>query len=105
MFSHNGGIFGSAGELPDREAARKLVRTIAGRGRVVLTGHARNRLRDRNLTTQDVLMLLLGGWVERVERGTRGELRFVVCNARTTVVIVPRSEDELVVLTAWRNER
>ncbi len=50
-------------------------------------------------------MVLLGGWVERVERGTRGELRFVVCNARTTVVIVPRSEDELVVLTAWRNER
>jgi len=93
------------GFTPSGPQAREIVRKIASTGTIVLTRHGRMRLRERNMTTQDVLNVLLGGYVVEVEPEVAGTYRVTVATSRMTVVVVPRGEAELVLVTAWRNER
>ena len=56
-----------------------------------------------DLTIADCVNVLRGGVVEPGEF-ERGSLRYRVSTARLCVVVAFRSEEELVVVTAWRTE-
>lgn len=56
------------------------------------------------LTTLDCENVLRGGVVRPAEYSS-GSWRYRVETARMTVVVAFRSEHELVVVTAWREER
>lgn len=81
--------------------AKQRIATILQAGRVAFTGHARDQMRDRQLTQQDVFNVLRGGWVEPAEL-ERGSWRYRVCTHRMCAVVAFRSDAELVVITAWR---
>src|SRR5579862_1056102 len=84
-------------KTPSRVDAQKIVRELAEKGLVSLTKHAKNRMKERDITMQQVLTCLikgkvidnpvlankkesLGGYEIAIERLTAGDyLRVVVC--------------------------
>lgn len=94
--------------LPLREplepgAVKQLIRTIIELGTVSFSKHALEEMAKDDLTTVDCVNVLRGGVVEPGEL-ERGSWRYRVSTGRICVVIAFRSEEELVVVTAWRTE-
>jgi hypothetical protein len=85
-------------------AARKLIREILRSGRFTYSGHAKREMLADDLTTVDCENVLRGGVVRPAER-ERGTWRYRVETHHMTVVAAFRSENELVVVTAWRIKR
>ena len=83
---------------------RKLIRRILREGQTVFSQHALEELKADDLTTVDCTNVLRGGVVEPGEC-ERGSWRYRLRTAKFCVVAAFRSEDELVVVTAWRHSR
>jgi Domain of unknown function (DUF4258) len=81
--------------------AKKLIRAILGDGDVSFTSHARKEMAADRLTAVDVNNILRGGWVEYSEL-IEGTWRYRVRTNIMFTVVAFRSEDNLVVVTAWR---
>lgn len=91
-----------AGREPlDTAAAKRRIRTILESGTVRFSSHALDEMKKDQLTTVDCVNVLRGGVVQPpdLERGT---WRYRVLTNRICVVVAFRSDDELVVVTAWR---
>ena len=85
----------------DEIAAKRVIRNIIERGTVRWTAHALRRLAARDLTTVDSVNVLRAGVVDPPEL-ENGTWRYRVRAGRISVVVAFRSEDTLVVITAWR---
>lgn len=92
------------GEPLDRARARELIRTILDEGEYRITQHAREEMQADALDEDDVLNVLRGGWVEYEEERGR-TWRYRVTTHQICVVVAFRSEEILVVVTAWRKKR
>jgi hypothetical protein len=82
----------------------KRIREILGKGQLAYTAHARAEMQNDCLTTGDCMNVLRGGIVdpgELVNRTWRYRVHtpFGIC-----FVIAFRGDDELVVITAWRDK-
>ncbi len=84
-------------------AAKRLIRKIIELGTVTFSKHALDEMAKDDLTTVDCVNVLRGGVVQPGEL-ERGSWRYRVTTARMCVVVAFRSEEELVVVTAWRTE-
>ena len=92
-------------QLPE-EQARKLAVRILREGRTVFTKHCRKEMADDDLLETDVVNTIAGGLItEPGEISLRGGWRYRVRTRRITVVIEFRSDEEMVVVTAWREAR
>lgn len=92
-------------QLPE-EQARKLAVEILREGRTVFTKHCRREMADDALLETDVVNSIAGGLItEPGEVSFRGGWRYRVRTRRITVVIEFRSDEEMVVVTAWRETR
>ncbi len=87
----------------DPAAAKRLIRQIIEAGTMSFSKHALEEMADDDLTTVDCVNVLRGGIVEPPEL-ERGSWRYRVRTARICVVVVFRSETQLVVVTVWRIE-
>jgi hypothetical protein len=83
------------------DAAHRLIRTILSSGTVRFSGHALTEMKKDGLTTIDCVNVLRGGVVEPAEFENRS-WRYRVRTAKIYVVVAFRSEEALVVITAWR---
>jgi hypothetical protein len=86
------------------EMARKLIRQILQTGRFAYTKHSKAEMLADDLTTVDCENVLRGG-VVRPGEYEHGTCRYRVETTRVTVVVAFRSENELVIVTAWRAGR
>ena len=86
------------------DAAKQLIREILRAGRFIYSRHAKEELFADDLTTVDCENVLRGG-VVRPGEFERDIWRYRVETSRITVVVAFRSENELVVVTAWRIRR
>jgi hypothetical protein len=85
----------------DRAAASRLIRSIVASGTVRFSGHALEEMEKDGLIAPDILSVLRSGVVEPPEMG-RTTWRCRVRTAKAYAVVAFRSEQTLVVLTAWR---
>ena len=83
------------------EAAKHRIRHILHAGRFTYSRHAKDEMIADDLTTVDCENVLRGG-VVRPGEYENGSWRYRVETSRVTVVVAFRSDDELVVVTAWR---
>ena len=91
-----------AGREPlDTAAAKRRIGAILETGTIRFSGHALEELAKDDLTTVDCVNVLRGGVVQPPEL-ERGTWRYRVLTNRICVVVAFRSDDELVVVTAWR---
>jgi hypothetical protein len=81
--------------------AKPRIREILRTGTVRYSKHALDEMKNDELTTVDGDNVLGGGWVEPGEL-VDGTWRYRVRTSRICFVIAFRSEQELVVVTAWR---
>jgi hypothetical protein len=92
-------------QLPGAQALR-LAKTIILEGSVVFTRHAHEEMEKDDLLETDVVNTISGGVInEPGELGHRGDWCFQVRTSGATVVILFRSVEEMVVVTAWREQR
>jgi hypothetical protein len=84
--------------------ARRLLREILASGTLTYSGHAKKELAKDKLTTQDVVNVLRAGLVEPSEF-ERDSWRHRVTTNTMCVAVVLVSEQEAVVVTAWRIRR
>ena len=84
-------------------AAKRLIRKIIELGTVTFSKHALEEMAKDDLTTVDCVNILRGGVVQPSEL-ERGSWRYRVRTARMCVVAAFRSDEELVVVTAWRTQ-
>jgi Domain of unknown function (DUF4258) len=93
------------GQLPGAQALR-LAKTIIRDGSTIFTRHARHEMEDDDLLETDVVNAISGGVIsEPGELGHQGDWCYRVRTIRVTVVILFRSVEEMVVVTAWREQR
>ena len=86
------------------QIARALIRSILITGRFTFSSHAVDEMSADGLATVDCVNVLRGGVVRPAEY-ERGSWRYRVETQRITVVVVFRSTEQLVVITAWRAGR
>lgn len=92
-------------QLPGAQALR-LAKMIIREGSVVFTRHAREEMEKDDLLETDAVNTISGGVInEPGELGHRGDWCYRVRTSRATVVILFRSVEEMVVVTAWREQR
>lgn len=84
--------------------ARKLIRAILERGEVRFSKHAQAEMKNDRLLVNHCLNVLRGGIVEPGE-WENGSWRYRVHAGLVWVVVTFRSEEALVVVTAWRSRR
>ncbi len=84
-------------------AAKRLIRKIIQLGTVSFSKHALEEMANDDLTTVDCVNVLRGGVVGPGEL-EHGSWRYRVSTARMCVVVAFRSEEDLVVVTAWRTK-
>ncbi len=83
--------------------ARQIIRGILDSGIVTYAiPHALDRLRQRKITIVDCENVLRGGVVEPAE-WENGAWRYPVRTQKITVIVQFVAEDELLIVTAWRN--
>jgi hypothetical protein len=88
----------------DAARARKLLREILASETLTFSGHAQKEMAKDKLTSQDVVNVLRAGVVEPSEF-ENGSWRHRVKTNTICVVVVLVSEEEAVVVTAWRIRR
>lgn len=86
------------------ETAKRLIRDILQKGRFTYSKHAKEEMLNDDLTTVDCENVLRGG-VVRPGEYEHGTWRYRVETNKISVVVAFRSEQELVVVTAWRSGR
>lgn len=92
-------------QLPE-EQARKLAVQILREGRTAFTKHCRREMADDALLETDIVNTIAGGLItEPGEISLRGGWRYRIRTRRITVVVEFRSDEEMVVVTAWREAR
>jgi hypothetical protein len=86
--------------------ARKLLAEFFHQvpNKVFFTRHAVEKMKLRNMDTQDIKNVLRGGSIYDGPEFENGSYRYRVQTNRMTVVIAFRSPDTIVVVTAWRNQ-
>ena len=84
--------------------AKKAVQEILRSGNTAFSGHALREMKKDDLTTQDCVNVLRAGVVEPAEY-ENGSWRYRFHGGWIWVVVAFRSEQELVVVTAWRKRR
>src|SRR5262245_29145995 len=91
----------AAPEPLDTAAAKRRIRAILESGITRFSSHALDEMKQDDLSTVDCVNVLRGGVVQPpdLERGT---WRYRVLTNRICVVVALRSDEELVVVTAWR---
>ena len=87
------------------DAATALIRSILQGGQVAFSRHAIEELLKDGLTTVDCVNVMRAGRVKMPADLTNQTWRYRVETPRITVVVAFRSEEELVVVTAWRAKR
>jgi hypothetical protein len=98
------GILSAMNEPLSRAEAKALLQKILEGGTVTYSvPHALDRLRKRGLSTIDCENVLRGGVVEEAE-WENGCWRHRVRTRRITIVVQCLSEEEVLVVTAWRTE-
>jgi hypothetical protein len=85
----------------DPEHARRVIREILKTGIVDVSSHAETEMAKDNLTMVDCVNVLRAGVVAPAEY-EYGSWRYRVRAGRIYVVIAFRSEQRLVIITAWR---
>lgn len=90
--------------LPADEAKRLIIRAIDSDRVDFRQAHARDEMADDDLSIRDVLRVLRGGVVEPGELH-RNTWRYRVRTSWAYVVVTFRTEDNVVVVTAWRMKR
>lgn len=88
----------------DVGTAKKLLRGILATGRLVYSGHAKREMERDKLSPVDLVNVPRAGVVEPSEF-EHGSWRHRVKTNRICVVVVLVSEEEAVVVTAWRIRR
>lgn len=86
------------------DTVKKVIRQILQTGRFTCTKHSKDEMLADDLTTVDCENVL-GGGVTRPGEYEHGTWRYRVETSRVTVVVAFRSENELIVVTAWRAGR
>ena len=81
--------------------ARRLIQHILSQGEVTFSTHALDELAKDRLDIVDCRNTLRGGRVEPAEL-EHGSWRYRVFAPRMAVVVAFRSEQKLIVVTAWR---
>ena len=81
--------------------ARRVFREILESGEVAFTDHAYDEMGADGLSEQDCKNVIRAGWVEKTDF-IKGSWRYQMNTRRMAVVCRMRSEDSLVVVTAWR---
>lgn len=85
----------------DAKAAATRIKRVVAAGRIAVSAHGLKQIDARSILMVDCISVLRGGWVEHAEE-VNGSWRYRVRTQRFCVVVAFRSEDELVVVTAWR---
>ena len=88
----------------DVATAKRRIRHILEGGTVRFSQHALGEMAKDDLTTVDCVNVLRAG-VVRPGEPERGTWRYQVVTNRICVVVAFRSNEELVVVTAWRIQR
>jgi hypothetical protein len=83
------------------DEVRRLVRQILRAGRFGYSGHAKLEMFADGLTTVDCVNVVRGG-VPQPGELEKGSWRYRIVTDKITVVVAFRSEDHVVVVTAWR---
>lgn len=86
------------------DEVKRLASQILVMGTVSFSGHAEEAMANRGLSKVDVENVLRGGGGAEGE-WENGSWRYRVYTQRITVVVAFRSEERLIVVTAWRNDR
>ena len=85
--------------------ARKLIHHILKDGYVTYSRpHAIDRMKEREMDTSDCINILRGGKVREGEY-ENGSWRYRVETPKMAVVVTFVAEDELMIVTAWREKR
>jgi len=87
------------------DAARALIRSILREGQVARSQHAADEMLADGLTLVDCVNVLGAGAVTEPADFINGSWRYRVSTRRITVVVAFRSEQELVIVTTWRNKQ
>lgn len=91
----------------NKEQARKLVYKLAVSGKVILSGHARTRLIERNIIFNDVLNVLLSQSM-RISEGEIGVGGYTYrCSTSKFVVVIGFAivGDGVVIVTVFKAKR
>lgn len=84
--------------------AKTIVRQILEHGEVGFSAHARQELANDNMTTVDAINVLRAGVVHEPE-WENGAWRYRAETHRFCIVFEIESEDDCLVVTAWRFKR
>lgn len=87
----------------DAAALKQLLRVVLASGTLTFSGHALTEMEKDGLTTVDCTNVLRGGVPEPGEF-EKGTWRYRLRTARISVVVALRSEQHVVVVTAWREK-
>ena len=85
------------------DEAKRLILQILETGSVSISHHAETEMAKDSLTTVDCLNVLRSGVVEPAEY-ERDTWRYRVRARQVYVVVAFRSEQQLVIVTAWRSK-
>ena len=88
-----------------KEQARKVLSEIfnTDANLVSYSKHGRKQMKERDLTTVDVVNILKVGKILGEPEEVHGTWRYRVETPKITVVIAFRKPNHVVVVTAWRN--
>jgi hypothetical protein len=88
----------------DPSTVKRLIEKILEFGSVIYPPHARQRMRQRAIDLQDMENVLRAGVPKPGEHHVTGAWRYKVETSLMCVVVEFSSEEELVVVTGWRND-
>lgn len=87
------------------DAATALIKTIIADGQVSWSQHAKDEMLADNLTMVDCVNVMRAGAVSEPAEYIRNTWRYRIHTPRIYVVVAFRSEQELAIVTAWRQQR
>lgn len=87
--------------LSDQQVEARCASVVQS-GTVFFSEHAEEEMDDDDISKSDVRNVLRAGWCEMPD-GEPGSWRYRMCSNKFTVVIAFTGDDELCVVTAWRN--
>jgi len=70
---------------------------------VLFTKHAREKMKERNLRSGDILNVLKAGNILKNPEFEKGSWRYCAQTPKITVVFAFRTPDQVIVVTSWRN--
>jgi len=55
----------------NKDQAKEILRKLAKHGHIITCNHCRTQMRERNVTTEDILYVLMWGKIKNIERDTK----------------------------------